>query len=272
MNQFPTVAVVGHYQISFFGPADASKILEKTFKQPSKSPRVSPDHAAVAINKAIMRCLENVGPLLASPPFEYVKWAKKLANGLSKSLALLAPNAKAGPPDRRDWGDAYSRLFSAGRPPDITNDLLKQHGFDSSLEALNAGLFGLWFLHAHAAHAEQEWRKKSSPRSDRRTPDPLLLMWVQEMGELYSALVKPKPPLHPTKDSPFIRFCSEVGAIVIGRIAPMARAGLDDAVLRRFVETLQSERAKPDLLAEFIIRNKKQLSWGAPIPQKQIRS
>jgi hypothetical protein len=262
MSRLPRPSVVGHYHINFCRPTEAAQIL----RQSDRAPRLSSAHGAVAINKAIQRCLASVGPLIASSPSKHAEWAEKVAKTMNRSLALLAPKTtKAKPPHLGDVGDNISRFFAHGLPPYVTKDFLKKHGFDSTVQMLNTTLTGLWLIRGFSAYANQQWLKQYRERENRRTSDLILLAWVREMGDLYSELVEDRPIRWPTGHSPFILFCDAVRTIVIERAAPMvaddAKGGLDDAVLRRFVETLQSESAESNLLAGFIVRNRKHLSW-----------
>jgi hypothetical protein len=124
------------------------------------------------------------------------------------------------------------------------------------------GAVGLWFIHAFAVHSAVEWQKnvRSIDDMDRRGPDAARLMWVQKMGNLYSALTGAQPPRAPTADSPFIKFCGEVRAIVLTRCA----AASTESSMRLFLEMLRD--AKPAALAAFMSRHKGTWTWSANAP------
>jgi hypothetical protein len=257
MNSLPTPAALADYRISLFDAADAAQILQKT----GKVPRVTADRAAVLLNFAVQESLGRIGEALASPPSEHAAWAAQLAEALQCGLSLLAPDSTAThAPINSNLIDAYARLFNAGIPPEV-DGLLERYGFKSPQQALELGAIGLWFVHAFAVHSAAEWRKKVRPPDDmdRRRPEAARLVWVQAMGNLYSALVDATPPRAPIADSPFIQFCEQVGAIVLARCPPST-----ERTLRHFLEMLRD--AKPAPLAAFMSRHKGAWTWGANAP------
>jgi hypothetical protein len=263
MTSLPTPGVLAVYKVSLFDAHDAARILQKT----GKPSCVTAERAAALLNSAIRRCILEMGVVVESPASEHAAWAAQLAEALDRGLSLLAPSTTAThAPTHSNLIEAYARLFNAGMPPPKIDGLLKRHGFTSPQQAMELSAIGLWLLHAFAVHSGAEWRKKVRPADDmgRRGPAGARVVWVRVLGNLYCELTGAQPPRAPTADSPFIRFCGEVRAIVLTRCA----AASTESSMRLFLEMLRD--AKPARLAAFISRHKGTWDSGASAsPAKQ---
>jgi hypothetical protein len=222
--------------LDLIGPADVAKILGNT----SKRLQLSPDQAALKINLAIRRCLERIGPEIASPPSKHEKWAISVVKSLTKSLELLAPSAgKTSPPTMHDWAESYSRLARK------SGSLIEE-----DLRTLDSALTGIWKIRAMAQEAAVTWRKMLQVSPDRRTADRVRLIWVHEMSNLWEVLlIEAKAPSAPVECSPFIRFIDNIRMLIIKRSQPF-----HDRVYSSFLTMLQ--KAERRQLALFIAKNK----------------